>query len=244
MAKDPENNINYYLLIEEQNKEYLSAIRAWDNIKLAFDGDKIWATGFDNEQIHAKEVLCIPSKQLFYEKAGKLFFVGSVLPEQNVPSVLWTPINRAIPIKKTLYNHNFFGIDEKIPFKLIESDNEHKAIGMFLDIKVLEEYIITAPHIRMQQLKWTIIDETSAFIIGEPLLPLQAEVFWKCDNAFIPAGYDFEFPSFYKSILENISADQSTYIVFDKSGSHFLIPDSAFSELSIYGVREYIQSNF
>jgi len=192
MAKDLTNHINYYLVVAVAHQDDLGSIRNWKNLKMAFDSGKVWVTGFTIEQIESIEVKSIPSKNLYYEKSGKLFFINSLLPERTVPSLLWSPIDRALPVKLPSFNHNFFGVKEQVEIRLIPSEQVYESIVMITAIDTLGNYIETAPSIRLHNLDWVVLDNDKVLIIGKPLLPINGDVYYKRGDFIMPAGYDFD----------------------------------------------------
>ena len=117
-------------------------------------------------------------KTIYYESNGKLCLLNSLLPERKIPSLLWTPIERAIPIKLPSFNHNYFGITEKVTLTLVPSDTEHEAEVMVLTVSKLKTYIETAPDVRFKQLSWALLNNDLVMVAGKPLLPIDGNVYW------------------------------------------------------------------
>jgi len=106
MAEDSANDIVWYLQTLTEHKDALSDIRPWDNLKVGFEGQEIWVTGFSFAQIESLEIKSNPYVSVFYAKGAKLFPKNSQLPARNIPALLWTPIQRAFPIKLPSFNHD------------------------------------------------------------------------------------------------------------------------------------------
>jgi hypothetical protein len=68
MANNAADNLNYFLLLEEDHQLFLGGIRHWNNLKVGFDEQGIWIKDFDYAQIQSTEVKIIPYKKVFYEK--------------------------------------------------------------------------------------------------------------------------------------------------------------------------------
>lgn len=237
MAQNTTNGIVYYLACSLSEKESLGNIRAWSNLKVAYEGDLIWIKDLDYVQINSIEVKSLPSKTLYYAKEGKLYLLNSLLPHCNIPSLLWTPIERALPISIPDFNHNFFGLQERIALRLVPSTIEAKSIAMLTTLQTLEQYITSASAIRLQGLKWTIINANSAFITGQPLLPIDGNVFWQRGNFIIPAGYDFDL-SILCDILDNsINPNAKHWVMWQTDNSYTLIPKNTMMPLSLSGFR-------
>lgn len=240
MGKDSTNDITYYLVIDIANKEDLGLIRNWNTLKAAFEDGKIWITGFDTEQIQATEIKSIPFKSLYYEKNGKLFFLHSLLPERTVPSLLWTPIDRALQIELPSFNHNYFGMKEKIEIKLIPSEEIYESIAMITTIHTLGQYIETAPSIRLQNLHWAVLDNDKAFVVGTPLLPVLGDVYYKRGDFIIPSGYNFDLHSLVDALNNVINPNQNYWIVWNRNTSYFKISKNDMQPISISSYRKTI----
>lgn len=237
MAQDASNNLTYYLKIDESKKEDLAAIRIWSNLKFGVEENFIWVKGFDYVQIHSLEVKSIPFSILYYEKNSKLNLVNSLLPERNLPNVLWTPIDRALPIKLTSFNNNYFGIREKIEITLIETTEEKESEVMITTTANLNLYIQSAPSIRLEKLQWSILNNDKVFLIGTPLLPITGDVYWKNKNHIIPTGYNFELPLVSNEINSILNLNNDYYIIWNKDNTYALLDLSDLEPLSISSFR-------
>src|SRR5688572_20218731 len=191
MAGDTSDGINYFISIEKEHLDFLGEIRHWQNIKIGFEEALVWLKDLTHSQVDAIEVKCIPFKQLYYSKGAKLFRQGSLLPERNIPPLLWTAIDRGLPVKLPSFNHNYFGITEKIAIKIIASSEEAEAYALLTSMQSLGSYLETASAIRLKNLQWSIIND-QAMIFGVPLLPVNGTVYWRNAHFLFPAGYNLE----------------------------------------------------
>ncbi len=220
----------YYLKTNRSNQEQLDQLWSWDQLKIGMDGEDLWITNFTSAQIESVEVKRLASKQLFYAKHGKLFPMNSVLPVQNEPTFLWTPIQRALPIQipEKWFNHNFFGLEEKVEINVIPDIEPRDANAMLIKVVELDSLLSSIAEVRLSSLQWTIIDD-NAFIIGTPILPLNGEVFWQSHQCFLPVGYRFEldFISEKISVICNQDSDFTLWLEPEKCisfGKDDLVP--------------------
>lgn len=240
MAEDITNHIVYWLQIKVQQKDYLGQIRHWDNLKMAIDADNIWVKDFTAAQLEAADLKCIPFTQLFYCKDNLLFPKGSLLPTGKLPSLLWTPIERALPVELAGFNYNFFGINQLQIIQLVPDGKEQKATILLTAINLANDYIVNAPAIRLQPLQWALINNKEALFIGEPLLPLNGKAYWQKERFILPVGYVFEF-----AILENIAAEKidatgANLIWWRDEHTYCLIEPSVLQPLSIASWRQTV----
>lgn len=234
------NVISYLLQIRVDEKERLGAIRHWQNLKVAFDNTVIWVKDFSKEQINSIEVKQIPFTELFYLKNNLLFKYNSLVPEKKMHSgLLWTPINRALPVELSNYNHNFFGINERVSIKLIESSTEHEPHALLTTINDAQNYITTAAAIRLKNLRWVIVNN-ELLIIGKPLLPLIGKTFWLKNDFLLPTGFDFELPVLEKSLQRLVNPNNDKFIIWYKDASYACIDKNDAATLSISSFRKTI----
>lgn len=243
MAQYVENSLVYYLVIHKNDYHLLSAIRHWSTIKLAYDNDEIWIKDFDYAQINSTEIKSIPQKTIYYSKEGKLYLINSLLPEKNVPSLLWTAINRAISVTLPKYNFNYFGIQEKIEISLIPSSQEVDATVSLVSLKNIHEYLKTAPQIRLTNKTWVLINSQFALIMGTPLLPISGNDYWEFNEFLIPAGYQFNFPILSKELANTIIDSDNSIILWSTENEYQLIPQSNFRPLSLSSFRNTLKEN-
>jgi hypothetical protein len=227
----------YYLCLAEKDKSNLANIRHWDNLKIAFEGDEIWLKNLNEMQINAIELRSMPAKKVFYAQAGKLFLQHSILPDRNIPSLLWTALDRALPIKMPIFNHNFFGIEEKITMQLLPSENESEAVAALVNIADLERYIVTAPAIRLQKIAWVILEKNRILLFGQPLLPISGDTFWQRGDFILPTGYDFDLFSLSDALNNSLNPEKSNLVVWNNDSTYFLIEKSDIQALSLGSFR-------
>lgn len=224
------------------NKDELAAVRNWSNLKVAFNADDLWIKDLDYAQMSSIEIKSIPSKKIFYEKEGNLYLYNSLLPESPVPAVLWTAIERALPVKLPDYNHNFFGIDEQINASIISTESEHAPVAMIVAADILKDYLSTAPAVRLKSLRWAILNDNLCFVYGTPLLQLSAATFWSAGNHVLPAGYDFEFPMLAGILQKKIDLENETLIVWNTDSTYFLIGKNDLQPLSLGSYRSSMKN--
>jgi MoxR-vWA-beta-propeller ternary system domain bpX2 len=238
MAEDAPNNIIYYLVVKAENRDTLAHIRHWNNLKMGTDGYEIWVKDIDYVQINSLEVKSLPSKTIYYERSGKLYLLNSLLPARNIPSVLWTAIDRALPIQLPPTNNNYFGTTEKIVLNIIPSETEQEAEGMLATIETLQQYIETAPEVRLKRLKWVIIDGDSVFLIGKPLLPISGDVYWRKEDFMMPTGYNFDLHALMENLNTVINPRNDHWIVWQTDNTYFKIRKEDFMPLSLSSFRK------
>lgn len=240
MAKDVANDIVYWMEIEKQHKDFLGSIRHWENLKTASNENSIWIKDFTDWQLRDSTLQSIPFTRFYYCRDNLLFPKGSLLPQQKQPSFLWTPIQKAFPVTIEAYNHNFFGVQQRQTIRLITTETEQQATVLLVDIEMANKYIHQAPAIRLQHLRWLLVNGSKALFVGAPMLPLNGDAFWQKGNFIFPVGYSMEFPILENQVKQIINADGDALIWWTNEHAYSLIKASLLQPLSIASWRQTI----
>lgn len=227
----------YFLEIKKEHKDFLGVIRHWDNLKAAFETDTIWIKDFSSEQINSAEILQIPYKVVYELKENLLFERDKLLPSKKLPSgLLWSPVLRVLPVSLPKFNHNYFGIDQKLEICLKASEDIKEAFALLVDYAELKLYIESVPKYRLEPLNWLVIDE-KILILGTPLLPVKGSTYWIDNNFLIPTGYNFEWYALTKTLQKKLNPLQENLILWNRDNSYSVIPKETIKPLSISSFR-------
>jgi len=237
MGENSAHSIAYFLRVKKAHEDDLANIRPWTDLKAGFDEEYVWVKGFNYLQINSLEVKSMPYKTVYYAKDGKLYLQGSLLPDRNVPSLVWTRIDHALPVELPRLNHNYFGLEEQISTKLTPSEKEAEAVAMLTTMDALRAYVESAPAVRLKPLHWTIVNGDWTLIFGTPLLPLQGNTYWQHGNLLIPTGYDFDLSILKNSIDKLLNPNQGLWIVWNRDSTWFDLQKTDVVELSISSFR-------
>jgi hypothetical protein len=246
MAEDTSNDVTWLLEIERQHLDYLGPIRHWSQLKMAASPDFYWVMGLKPDQLELPEIKSIPFKNLYYmqgvdaggpEQGRLLFPPGGLVPVKKLPdSLLWTPLERGLSISLPSFNHNYFGITEKLNIRLVPSGKEEEPAAILTSIARLQAYILTAPAVRLRPLTWVIIDD-QALILGKPLLPLPGDSYWQRGNFLLPAGLDWEWTTLTETLNRDLNPDRDCWLLWDKTGRYLPILKEQCRPLSISSFR-------
>jgi hypothetical protein len=231
MATDPANGVKVYLSLDAADISSLAAIRHWDNLKVGTEEGIFWVRDFFPDQWESALLKTLPFKNEYMARDGKLFPRGSRLPARNIPAVLWTSIERGLPLTMPSLNHHYFGLREKLSIELIPSSSEKEVAGMLVHPTLLKNYVQEAPAIRLKQICWVLAGD-EALLLGSPLLPLQGQTFWKTGDFLIATGYEPSLPLLLPVLQEMINPDGDHWIVVQPGLQWWLVPKNAFEFLS------------
>jgi hypothetical protein len=239
MAENPADGLIWLLEVRREHTDWLADIRHWQHLRIATDEKCIWVKGFRDDEINAVPVRSIPVKKIWYQRENLLFLQGSIVPSRKAPTLLWSPIERGLPLQLPPWNHNYFGFSARIRVRLVSSSEERPAAAMLAHLAAIREYIGTASSIRLKALDWTILDAAHALVLGAPLLPVPAQALWVNGDFLIPAGYQFQYPEM-TDILETMLNDTgaAAWTMWRTDGTYIRIPKKSFSRLSIGSFRQ------
>jgi MoxR-vWA-beta-propeller ternary system domain bpX2 len=241
METNINSDINYYISIPLDAEDTIGELRQWPALKVAADENWLWISNIDYAKINAVEVKCIPIKNIFYAKDGKLFPENSKLPVGNIPNLLWTPIERALPVRLPALNNNLFAIQQSISMHILSTDAEQQASIMLASIDALETYLKNAPAFRLEKLLWCMVDDDKALIIGQPFLPIQGDAYWLMNRNILPVGNSFALPILAETILQTIDPNQAHYIWWHANDTYTLVSKSACLPLSRSSFKQTLQ---
>ncbi len=237
MAENSSKNLNWILEIDQQRIDYLAPIRHWSDLKMAVDQGLCLVKGFTAEQLEMPEIRSIPFKRLFYEKENRLYPSGSLLPVKRMSTtLLWMPLERGLPLRIPSFNHNYFGIDQRLIVRLIPSAIPQPSFAMLISLDILGHYIHSAPAIRLQGLSWILVDE-KALVLGSPLLPLPGETWWRKDSSLLPSGYDWEWSVLSIRPGGDLDSGDDQWLLWDRNGSYMPVPKTQCQSLSLSSFR-------
>ena len=236
MAFDPADRVEYFMSVAAGQRNLLGSIRHWSNLELAAGDGLIWIKGFTPQQLEAVEVKSIPSKRLYHALNQQLFPAGSFLPAGTIPGLPWTPIEQGLPVRLPRFNHNYFGLAEKVPYRLVASDREQEAFAMRVDIHALGLYLESAPAIRSKNLIWAMADE-QAIIFGTPLLPLQGETFWQQGDFIFPTGYAPDLAILSVTLNDLLNPERTHWIIWNLNGTYWKLARHLLKPLSVGSFR-------
>ena len=242
MAGDTPDGLTYYLSIPKQHLSKLLSIRHWEELSMATDEDLIWVRNITQVHLDSLEIRAMPFRVLYYRENHQLFPLGGLLPERNIPSLLWSPIRRGLPIRLPAQVKKSLTVTTGMKIKLIKTEELQESTALLLDVHTLAKYMESAPTFRLQGLSWLIMAAEKALVFGKPLLPLPGEAFWSQGNFLIPAGHQPEFPILSSMLQQELDATGGNFLIWDSKGEVRKISRNDLKPLTIYSFRETMKS--
>ncbi|MDQ0595519.1 hypothetical protein QFZ37_003888 [Chryseobacterium ginsenosidimutans] len=238
MAEDSSNGIiEFWAEIPRADEDFLGSIRDWKNVQIALEEDVIWLKGFTDEQAVSSEIQQLPNFLLYELREGLLFRKDALVPSKKVrTALLWTPIDKALRLTFPPSNQNFFGIDEKIEVKLIQSEEEQPATALLSSIAEIKNTIIALPKFKLEKINWIVINDKALFL-GNPLLSFPGKTYWMKDGHLLPTGFDFEFKNLSSLLQRKYNTSKDQWLLWNENGSVLHLNKDDFRKLSVSSFR-------
>lgn len=241
MAENPADGVIWLLEIRREHLDWLGDIRHWNHLRLATEDGSLWVKGFNETEIESTPVKSIPVKKIWYQKEHLLFPYGSIVPLRKAPNLLWSPIERGLPLKLPQWNHNYFGFSGDINVSLGPTTEEKPAAALLVNLDNLQAFIETASAVRLRPIKWAILGAESALLLGIPILPIPGDAYWADQDFLMPSGYQFQHPELTGVIKDILSeANSPCLTLWKKDGTYLSVPKNSFTQLSIGSFRQSI----
>jgi len=226
----------WWLEIDEAHLDHLRPVRHWGHLSMTAGPGVYWVKDLRPDDPDRKEIRSIPFKRILYLRDDHLFPAGSLVPLRQVPGGLqWIPLEKGLPLQLPSFNHNYFGVGERVTIRLVPSSKEEPPAALLVPTKLLQAYADTASSIRLRHLNWVVLDG-EALVIGAPILPLPGEVYWRQGDHLLPAGFGFAFP-----VLAEIAGLRLNLggglLLWDKAGTCLPIAAGVWRPLSRSSVR-------
>ncbi len=243
MEKNIGDDLTFWCCLPENAQDYLGQVRHWDNLKVGTEGGRIWVRDLNKTQIESATVQSLPFVQRFSCRDNLLFPLGSALPNQKIPLLLWTPIQRAVRVDLPNRFYDYTKVFDNKPFilpKLIPSEIEKPAFALLTSLKELGNYVEIAAAIRLKPLSWVIVEtaqhieqESQVLIVGTPILPIRGKTFWLSGDFLMPTGFAMELPILQELWQQKINFYNMYFIVWQEDSTFFRVDKLAFTPLSL-----------
>lgn len=238
METNTANGISHILKVDLQQANALGAIRHWNNIKMATADGFYWLKDFSPAQAQSVALKTIPGAIHYYLRDNLLFSPGGLVPIMRMPSgLIWTPIGTGLKLSLPAFNHNFFGITEKITLNLVAAETEMPPIALLVQLNQLAAYMEGAPAIRLAPVSYTIMNNQYALMLGQPLLPLPGKTFWRCGQHLIPTGLQLNYPLLAGLQSQNLACEKDDWLFWPEEDICVKIKTEDWQALSISSFR-------
>jgi hypothetical protein len=237
VATNLSNDISWLLEIDESGVDFLGPIRHWQHLSMAAAGGMIWVRGLRSDDLGNSVLRGIPHARVLYLRGDHLYPENGLVPTKKMPPGLnWRPLSKGLPLGFPSFNHNYFGIGERLAVRLVASTVEASAVAVLLPVETLRSYAIAASAVRLRHLRWIVLGR-EALVIGTPMLPLPGRSFWQLGEHLLPAGYTFEFPILAETIGRRLCRQAGDRVFWSEDGSCLVLAHADVVPLSPGSIR-------
>lgn len=206
------------MILAGTDKEALGPIRCLQGLQVAADASGIWLRGIPVGDL-PMGIQQLPALHTYWlDGEDRLFPLKRSTPVCKLPDLLWQPLAVFIPVSLPVS-----GLPGKLaePYfpRLTATNIVKKAEGLQTSLHLWKQYVVDAPLVRLQPLRFAASRQHQVLVIGEPLPPLPGAVFWMQGNLLIPAGYNFDPPLAGVLASEVLAGEGDGVLLFDKDGS-------------------------
>jgi len=238
MAEDPSNSVKeFWAELPRADEDFLGAIRDWKNVQIAVDDDTVWLKGFTEEQAVSADIQQLPNFILYELRDGLLFRKQALVPSKKMrTALLWSSIDKAVPLTFPPSNQNYFGISEKVQVRLQPGSEEYPVVALLSAMKEIKDSIPAQPKFKLEKVEWTVISDKALFL-GTPLLSLPGKTYWTKNGHLLPAGFDFEFKNLSSILQQKYNGKLDQWLLWNEDGTYLPIRKEDFRELSVSSFR-------
>lgn len=237
MATNLSNDISWLLEIDEANMDLLGPIRHWQHLLMTVSGGVVWVRGLRPEDIGGKVMRSIPFARVLYLRDEYLYPADGLVPLKKLPPGLsWRPLSKGLPLRFPSFNHNYFGIGERLAIRLVAADVEEQATALLVSMEVLRSYAINASAVRLRPLHWVVLG-SAALVVGTPMLPLPGRGYWQQGDHLLPVGYRFEFPILAEPIGRRFCSQTGDRLFWTEDGACVMLGYEDLVALSAGSIR-------
>jgi len=219
MANNAGNNLEYWLSVTTVHRSAIYELRKWAHLKMSVEDNLIWIRGFSLAEIDSSTVLKIPFIMRYYLSGAHLVPHGKTLPAMVEPNLLWSPIQRGFKISLPNENYNYFGLDQTFQLSLVPCKEVKRINVTIVELKTLENYIHSTYNVRLKNLKWTILENDKALIIGTPILPVRGQDLYQNASFLLPAGWKLKYENLIK-VYKRALGESIDYWYYVNEKSH------------------------
>ncbi len=168
----------------------LGAVRCTDGLMAAHHTTQgqIWLRGIPVKNTPTA-LLQLPALHTYtLNEQGLLFSTGSRVPKATLPNLPWQRLNELLTVEAPVSLHPGQATPQTI--HLVPATAPQAGAAITVPLKHLHTYASTAPAIRLQQLRYTLLTSENALLLGTPLPALPGNEYWQQGQLLLPAGFD------------------------------------------------------
>lgn len=167
----------------------LGSLRLIPGLTACLHDDLIWLRTTDPADDLTQELRKLPGTTFYtLTPGGELVQQGRRLPSRRLPPVNWqsltallTPAASPQPVPNRAVS--------RLELSLVRVFDEQPAFALETSLAEWEQFVETAPKLRLDPLEFLTARDQRTLVVGIPLPPLKGQRYWHREGVFVPAGY-------------------------------------------------------
>jgi hypothetical protein len=212
----------WVLRLPRANADALAPLRLHAGLELGEDGDALWLRGKRADDALRLALRGLPALERFdWLPDQRLRPAGDWLAARTMPDLRWTPLAEwlrpALPSAR-------FPADAPPPvlLELVASTRERAANALLLPLDRWLEWALTAPELRLAQLRFAASADGRCLVLGAPLPPLPGRACVEDHGIVVPAGLAWR-PAVPASLVRKVvGAPDDALVWWDETGARVL----------------------
>jgi hypothetical protein len=190
----------WFVRLPTSSASALSMLRGFAGVECAVDGEQLWLRGMSSDESLQTVLHALPGGQPFEQwEQDRLRPSGRIVPTERLPQLEWLPLTTVV--QPTLAAPALAGrLSEKCPLRLVRSSNVESPNVLQTTLDQFAQYAVRAPHVRLQKCVFAACADGRVVVRGDPLPPLDGQLFVDRCGVAVPAGWRVE-PALDSAVL-------------------------------------------
>ena len=203
--------------------KHLAALRLSDDLEIADVNGLLWLRGKTTRPDLAVALWRLPANARFHWLAGdRLQPWGSRLASERLPqSASWQSLRTWLRVGLPAAG---LPADNPRPrsLRIVPSDRATEPNAMLLPMSDWLSWAVSAPLIRLNQLRYAISGRGDALILGRPVPPVRGQLLVETDGVVIPVGAKWD-PAVPPRVVRRVlAASDGMVVLWDIDGARLL----------------------
>jgi hypothetical protein len=236
----------------------LAPLRLTRGIEVAEKEPFVWVRGPGDDEKIERLLRALPAVARYEVSTGnRLRNLESRIPSEALPALNWQPVNTWLRVRMPSVDPVLSGAKPAeagtpyerknppphvggygVPLRIVRSAEEHPIALLMTSLADWREFALTAPEIRLRQLRFAVDGAGNVVVRGKPLPPLPGRHFVLNGNIAVQAGFAWE-PAVSADVLSRrLGLSAEALALFHEDGTFSRIEDEQFVPATRSAVRE------
>lgn len=167
----------------------LGRLRTRGGIDAAVEDDTVWLRVVERDERLESELRGLARAACFeVDGEDRLVPLGQRVPVARMPQLSWRPLAEFISVSLPVAALSG-RLSDRAPFRLVRTERAEEPTVLVTSLAELNEYIGTAPEVRLQGGRFAACRDGRAVVHVDPLLPLPGERYVERNGVALPAGW-------------------------------------------------------